>query len=59
MKNLINIQQDSNDCGAACIETILNYYKGYVSMEQIKLDANMNKEGITAYDMVETLKKYL
>lgn len=58
MKNLINIQQDSNDCGAACIETILNYYKGYVSMEQIKLDANMNKEGITAYDMVETLKKY-
>lgn len=58
MHKLVTIQNDINDCGPAVIYSLVKYYKGYVSMEKIRLDTNLDKEGTTAYDIVLTLKNY-
>lgn len=58
MHNFVTMQNDVNDCGPAVIYSLVKYYKGYVSMEKIRLDTNLDKEGTTAYDIVLTLKNY-
>ena len=58
MHNFVTMQNDVNDCGPAVIYSLVKYYKGYVSMEKIRLDTNLDKEGPTAYDIVLTLKNY-
>ena len=58
MHKLVTIQSDANDCGPAVIYSLVKYYNGYVSMEKIRLDTNLGKEGVTAYDMVMTLRHY-
>lgn len=58
MKKLITRQSDVNDCGPAVIYSLVKYYKGYVSLERIKLDTHLGKTGISAYDMVLALKSY-
>lgn len=51
-------QRDLRDCGPCCIQSILKYYNGYVSLENIRNDCYTDNKGTTAYHMVETLKKY-
>lgn len=51
-------QRDLKDCGVTCLSYIIQYYKGYVSMERLREDTNTNEQGCTAYDLIETLKKY-
>lgn len=51
-------QRDLKDCGVTCLSYIIQYYKGYVSMERLREDTNTNEQGCTAFDLVETLKKY-
>ncbi len=58
MHKLVTIQSDINDCGPAVIYSLVKYYRGYVSMEKIRLDTNLSREGVTAYDIVLTLERY-
>ena len=58
MHKLVTIQSDINDCGPAVIYSLVKYYQGYVSMEKIRLDTNLSREGVTAYDIVLTLERY-
>lgn len=58
MKKITVKQEDFKDCGAACISSILKYYDGYVNLEQIRSDTCLSKNGISAYHIVEALKKY-
>ena len=58
MHKLVTIQSDVNDCGPAVIYSLVKYYHGYVSMEKIRLDTNLSREGVTAYDIVLTLERY-
>jgi len=51
-------QHDIKDCGAACLLSIIKYYNGNISLEKIKLDACITKDGITAYNLVNAAKKY-
>lgn len=57
-KKLIVKQRDLKDCGVCCIEYLILYYKGYVPLEKLRVDAYVTKEGTTAYHLVETLKTY-
>ena len=57
-KRIVTIQDDLKDCGAACLHSIIKYYNGYVPMEEIRLAANITKEGITAYNLILAAKKY-
>lgn len=51
-------QRDLRDCGPCCILSILKYYKGYVPIENIRMDCYTNNQGTSAYHMVNALKKY-
>ena len=51
-------QHDIKDCGAACLLSIIKYYGGNISLEKIKLDTFISKDGITAYNLVNAAKKY-
>lgn len=59
MKNKhIYIQDDSNSCGARCIQSIVSFYGGYVPLELAMEDTNTGLSGTTALDLVNALKKY-
>ena len=51
-------QHDIKDCGAACLLSIIRYYNGNISLEKIKLDTFITKDGITAFNIVNAAKKY-
>ena len=57
-KRLVTIQDDLKDCGAACLQSIIKYYNGYISMEKIREDCSISKDGITAYNLILAAKKY-
>lgn len=51
-------QRDLRDCGPCCLSSVIKFYKGFVSLEKIRVDAYTNNNGTTALHMVNTLKKY-
>ena len=52
------LQRDFKDCGVSCLAYLIDYYHGYVSIETLREDTNTDAYGTSAYDLVETLKKY-
>ena len=50
-------QEESKDCGAACLYMIIQYFKGYLSMEKIRNLINVDLNGTTAFDIVNGAKK--
>lgn len=52
------LQRDFRDCGVSCLAYLIDYYHGYVSIETLREDTNTDAHGTSAYDLVETLKKY-
>lgn len=50
-------QDEAKDCGAACLYMIIDYYKGHLSMEKIRDLLKIDKNGTTAYHIVEGSKK--
>lgn len=57
-KKCETIQEEIQDCGAACLSSIIKYYGGYVPMEKIRRDALIKSNGITAYDLLKAAKQY-
>lgn len=57
-KKVIVKQQDTKDCGACCIQSILKYYDGYASLEKIRSDTFTSNRGTSAFHIVEVFKKY-
>ena len=39
------LQQDSKDCGVACLLSVIEYYKGYIKLENLRQLSKTNKEG--------------
>ena len=50
-------QDEIKDCGAACLHMIIEYYKGFLSIEKIKELLKVDNQGTTAYHIVEGAKK--
>ena len=46
-------QEDHSDCAAACLSSIIKYYKGYMSLEDIRVLIKTTKKGTSAYDLLE------
>ena len=49
-------QQDLKDCACACVLMILKYYGGYVSMSKLNEILCTDRNGTTAFHIVEGLK---
>ena len=48
-------QRGIKDCAPACVQMILKYYNGYVSLDKLSEMMNTNQNGTTAYNIKETL----
>ena len=50
-------QLDLKDCGVSCLSMIISYYHGFVPIEILRDLTNTNKDGTTAYHIIEASKK--
>ena len=50
-------QQNLKDCGVACLISIIRYYKGDNTFENIRYLTKCNNNGITALNLIEASKK--
>lgn len=48
-------QRGIKDCGPACVQMILKYYNGYISLDKLGEMMNTNQNGTTAYNIKQTL----
>lgn len=52
-KHLIVLQEGTKDCGAACLQSIIHYYGGNVTLERLIELTKTTKEGTTFYNLKE------
>ncbi len=50
-------QENIKDCGVACLLYIIRYYGGNNTMENIRYLTKCDREGVTAYNLVEAAKE--
>lgn len=50
-------QRNTKDCGVACLLSIIKYYKGCNTFENIRYLTKCNDNGITALNLIEASKK--
>ena len=55
-KNIIR-QDGLKDCGPTCLAIIIKYYKGYIAISELKQMCKTDRNGTTAYDLIEAAKK--
>lgn len=58
MKNILVKQNDIKDCGVCCLESIIKYYDGNIPIETLRLDTRTDENGVSAYNLIKTSKKY-
>ncbi len=59
MKKIVIVSQhDAKDCGACCLQSIIRYYKGFVSVEKIREDTYTTNKGTSIYHLAEAAKSY-
>lgn len=51
-------QRDEMDCGVCAMLSIVKYYGGNVSLEQMRMDAKVDKNGTSALNLILAAKKY-
>lgn len=56
MKYPFEKQTDLKDCGVCCLLMLTRYYGGGVSKEYLRNITNTNKEGVSAYSLIEGAK---
>ncbi|NCC71178.1 hypothetical protein EOM09_06360, partial [bacterium] len=55
-KKLIVLQNGYRDCAGACLLSIIKYYGGNISLEELNYIINTDKFGTNAYNMIEGMK---
>ncbi|MBQ3142501.1 MAG: ATP-binding cassette domain-containing protein [Bacilli bacterium] len=56
-KNLIVMQTGFKDCAVSCLLSIIRYYNGDISKEELSYIINTNENGTSAYHMIEGMRK--
>lgn len=50
-------QRDITDCGAACLASVAAYYKFYMSISSIRINANTDQRGTNILGLIEAAEK--
>ena len=54
IKNNVHTQhRDLSDCGVVCLQTILKYYNGYISLEKLREYSGTSKQGTTMLGLIQ------
>lgn len=54
----IKRQRDGTDCGVCSLASVIEFYGGFVSLEQLRLDTKATVGGTTALNLLLTAEKY-
>ena len=52
----IVLQEGRSDCGVCCLLSIIRFYGGGVSLEYLRGITNTNRDGVSAYNLIEASK---
>jgi len=52
------IQMEAAECGVACLAMVLAYYGKWLSLEQLRLDCGVTRDGSNALKMINAARKY-
>ena len=52
------IQEEISDCGVSCLLSIIRYYGGNTSLENLRVSSLTTKDGVNAYNLIECAKEY-
>lgn len=52
------LQSDLKDCGVCCMQWLIKYYDGYISLEKLREDTFTDINGTTAYHIIQTFNKW-
>jgi NHLM bacteriocin system ABC transporter peptidase/ATP-binding protein len=52
------MQMEALECGAACLAMVMAYYDKWVSLEQVRVDCGVSRDGSNAKNMVVAARSY-
>ena len=57
-KNLEVIQEEISDCGVSCLLSIIRFYDGDTSLENLRVSSLTTKDGVNMFNLIECAKEY-
>ena len=52
------MMMENTECGAACLNMVLAYYGKWISLEQVRQDCAINRDGSNALNLVKAARNY-